>query len=350
MEMGRESRGNFQRPGRPGCILLVFLALLLSGPVAAAPGAEPLKVCLLLEHGGKSPWNEALQAGMERAAQEHGASARVMLAPPGPGQREIFRQAARDSDMVLLASAGLHELLRDEAGNFRKRLFGCIDTPIRAKNIMSVSFADEQSSFLAGALAAMLTAKPGLAGSDLGWIVGVESPIIDSMLAAFGEGARLVRPEITVTSMDIGSFTDEAAAAAAATQLLAAGCGVIVPCAGAANAGAVRALAGKPCLLVSMETVPDPQLSGQVAAAIVKRADLAAYDLVSAAATGRFRGSSTETRGLDKAGTFLAGPAAALATPDAVRRLGELETELKNGGIRLKSLRRRTLCDDSCFR
>lgn len=323
------------------------LAFALLFPCVA--GAEALRATLLLEDAEDSPWTKMLRDGMQRAAQKHGISTTVRIAPAGPEQRRIFREAAGESDIVLLASEGLHEALRDEAGNFRRKRFGCIDTGIRAKNIMSVSFADEKATFLAGACAAMLSKGKNVPGNALGWLMGRDGPVMRNLINGFIQGARLIDPTIMIHVAGAGAPADAQAAKAACRQLLTEGCGVIMLAAGAANGYAKEALKDSGCLLMAMDRGRDALDEGY-AGAVFKRADLAVAGILEAAASGSFKGSSVENRTLASGDVGFAGPPADMATQEISRRLGEIARELENGGIHLKSLRLRTLCDDSCFR
>ena len=167
--------------------VLVFTAgTALAGPPAQsgenASAASPLRVTLLLEHDGGQPWTDLLRAGLAKAERDFPLRTKVLVAPPESDQQETFRQAARESDLVLVASDRLHEILRNNAANFRKTMFGCIDAGIRAPNIMSVTFADEQAAYLAGAAAAMLTGRTGLPGINrdktVGWLSGEDTPAL----------------------------------------------------------------------------------------------------------------------------------------------------------------------------
>lgn len=345
----RNAKGHFQEATMKLVRVLPFILLAFAIFPQAALAAGQLRAALLLEHDEDSPWNNMLREGLRKASQGLGIEARVLLAPAGPGQRRAFREAAEKSDIVLLASEGLHEVLRDEAGNFRRKRFGCIDTGIRAKNIMSISFADEEAAFLAGACAAMLAKSLRLPGRSLGWLSGGDGPVMRNLLNGFEEGARLENPGVRVHVASAGSYADGRAAAKAARQLLADGCGVIMLAAGAGNGAAKAALEGSGCLLMVMDRGGEALGEGY-AGAIYKRADLAVGEILEAAASGKFRGSSLENRGLASGAIGFAGPPDCLAGPEIARRLDEIARELKNGGIRLRSLRARTLCDDSCFR
>ena len=247
----------------------------------------------------------------------------------------------------------VHEVLRDNAANFRKVRFGCIDTGVRAPNIMSVTFADEQAAFLAGAAAA-LTARSGVlpggfTGEAIGWLSGESTPMDDSMFSAYAEGARLISPEIRVIRRDAGSFTDEAAAAGQADGLMDEGTAVVAVMARRADNAAVKRIAARGGYLVgetSRALLPERTVTS-----IVRRLDLAVFEIVAAAAEGRFAGGKIITRTLEDGGVVLTPPEAfarhsGLAVPQRVfSRLEELRRELASGNIRLQSRRVPTLCD-----
>ena len=125
---------------RPVSLMLAFLLFLCLGFAQPAHCAEkpqgPLRVALLLETPtGDNDWNDSLVDGLRQAERELGIKASVITAQPGHDEaalQEMFRTAAGNNDLVLVASNGLHEVLRNNAANFRRTMFGCIDAGIRA--------------------------------------------------------------------------------------------------------------------------------------------------------------------------------------------------------------------------
>ncbi len=321
----------------------------------SASPASPLRVTLLLEHDGGQPWTDLLRAGLARAERDFPLRATVLVAPPEGDQQETFRQAARESDLVLVASDRLHEILRNNAANFRNTMFGCIDAGVRAPNIMSVTFADEQAAYLAGAAAAMLTGRTGLPGINrdkaVGWLSGEDTPALRSLFNGFSEGARLIDPEIRVINAVAGSFTDARAARGQAHRLLDQGVDVLALAAGAGNEGALEAARQRGIYIVGLDTDHARVLPGHALTSILKRADKAVYEIVAAASQGNFQGKKIITYDLGNDGVGIADTrpftdaAGQNAPPDLERRLKELRAELLSGSIRLKSLRARTLCD-----
>ena len=339
-----------------------FLSFLFLRPAPASAleeGKGPLRVALLLETAlGDHDWNDALAQGLEQASRELKVHAAVLPAPHGQDTaalEQLFRETAREYDLVLVASDRLHEILRDNAANYRRTMFGCIDAGIRAPNIMSVTFADEQAAYLAGAAAAMVARQsdlPGIRGQKiLGWLSGEDVPAMRSLLNGFTEGARLIDPEMRVIHAISGSFDDAEAARLQARKLLEQGADVLVLASGMGNAPALEEVQAHGAYAVGLNVDHDHQAPGRILTSILKFPDKAVFDIVAAAATGSFRGKEIVVRDLSNGGvditdmhTFKA--AAAKHVPGNLdRRLRELRREILNGGIRLKSLRARTLCD-----
>ena len=352
-------------PLRPVSLVLTLLLFLCLGFSRSAhcAGAEktqgPLRVALLLETPtGDNDWNDSLVDGLRQAERELGIKASVITAQPGHDEaalQEMFRSAAGNNDLVLVASNGLHEVLRNNAANFRRTMFGCIDAGIRAPNIMSVTFADEQAAYLAGAAAAMLarqTGMPGISGRKIiGWITGEDCPAMRSLLGGFTEGARVIDPEVRVVNVVTGSFANAEAGRAAAKNLLDQGADILVLASGMGNGPALQEVKARNAYAVGLNTDKDSLLPGHVLTSILKHPNKAAYEIIAAAASGHFAGKEILVRDLQNGGVDITSmePFKAAAgknlPPDMDRRLRELRGEILNGGIRLKSLRERTLCD-----
>ena len=345
-------------------LALLFVICMAAGTEAATPAASaaqqgPLRVALLLETPtGDNDWNDSLVEGLRQAEQELGVKTTVIVARPGHDDaalQEMFRAAAGSNDLVLVASSGLHEVLRNNAANFRRTMFGCIDAGVRAPNIMSVTFADEQAAYLAGAAAAMVarqTTLPGIRGGKIiGWITGEDCPAMRSLLGGFTEGARVVDPEMRVVNVVTGSFADAEAGRAAARNLMDQGADVLVLASGMGNGPALQEIKARNAYAVGLNTNKDNQLPGHVLTSILKHPNKAVYDIVAAAASGHFAGKEILVRDLQNGGVDITDMSAFKAaagknTPqDMDRRLHELRGEILNGGVRLKSLRERTLCD-----
>lgn len=338
------------------CLALsLFLCLLLTAVRTQAADAPPSTVCLLLESlTPDKGWHDQLRAGLARAEKEFGITTRVVAAPAGSDQQAVFRTEAARSSLVLVADDSLHEVLRNNAGNFRRVHFGCIDTGVRAANIMSVTFADEQAAFLAGAAAAMLTTSDSRGMNPqktLGWLSGRETGPIVTMLNGFLEGARLIDPEMRIVHRSLESFEDSRLAQERCREILAEGADIVVLAAGSAGLAALDVLAEQQALAIGLADNQDALRPGQVLTSILKQGDRAVYEIVASHVQGKFRGGEILTYTLADRGTgitdfrsFACGEGNRLP-PRLSSRLAELRREIERQAIRLPSLRQGTLCN-----
>ena len=325
--------------------LSVLLSVFCFSSVLAAPAGEApaLRVALLLEDAAPDRgWNDLLRQGLEQARKELGVRTAVVVAPPqgsnGLTQEGIFRAAARQADLVLLSGARLHEILRNNAANFRQTKFGCIDTGIRAANIMC----------------GLLPAPRTRAADDeltLGWLAGEDDPQLKSMLNGFVEGVRLESPGARVINGVAGSYSSPEKGRAKAEELLGLDINALAVLAGRAGLGAVEAAIAQGRPLVGVDKDQQFLAPKLMLTSIVKRADRAVFEIVKATARGAFAGNEIITYDLANGGVDIVSPQvwarhAGVRLPAAIeRRLAELRLELTRGGIRLPSLRDRTLCN-----
>lgn len=315
-------------------LALTFFLLLFAAEAFA------FRVTLLLEHSEPSLWNDLLIAGLKKGGEN--LETRVVALTPDAERSEVFRDAAASSDLVLVAGQGMRDVLIDNAANYRGVKFGCVDFSARAPNIMAVTFADEQAAFLAGVAAATLAArKPGADGPAVGWLSGADTPAMRSLFEGFSRGARLDFPQTRVIQALVGSFVNPEVAAKKAEWLADRGATVAVVAAGAGSEAARRVLRSRGVEIIDVDgALPDSRTLG----AIVKNIEKAVFEIISAAAEGRFRGKGIEVYNLENGGVnfVLQGS----GVPARLReRLDELKKEIIGGSIRLQSLRDRTLCD-----
>lgn len=328
-------------------IFSFFVCLFMGFGWPAGAREANQKAALLLEHAQSSPWIELLKEGFEKGGRDFGFETAVVIAPDDGSQTEVFRKAASESDLVLVATDNFHEILRDNAANFRRVKFGCLDAGIRAPNIMSVTFADEQASFLAGMAAAMLAGQIAPAGAKpaAGWLSGGDTPATRSLANGYIEGAKLSDPGGRTAQALTNSFVDESLAAQKAQWLLDAGAQVIALSAGAGNRGALAVLEKNKAWRVDL----DAYLSDKGALGLIsKKTDKAVYEIMKSAASPKFAGKEILVYDLAGGGVDFQLSPAILRDPSKsciVRRVKEVKSEIIKGAVRIPSLRARTLCD-----
>ncbi|MFE2064523.1 BMP family protein [Streptomyces sp. NPDC059467] len=206
---------------------------------------------LAYDIGGKGDqsFNDAAFAGFQKAEKEFGIGGRDVE----PADNETDADKVQRLDQ--LAKAGYNPIIgvgfvyapavKEIAAKYPKITFGIIDdNEVSAKNVVDMVFAAEQSSYLAGVAAASATKK-----DHIGFIGGVDIPLIHTFEAGFDQGAKSVNPKIKIASQYLtqtpaeGGFSSPDKGKAAAQGQIDAGADVIYHAAGLSGQGVIQAAA-----------------------------------------------------------------------------------------------------------
>ncbi|MDW5299080.1 MAG: BMP family ABC transporter substrate-binding protein [Sedimentibacter sp.] len=155
-------------------------------------------------------------------------------------------------DVIIIGTWQMIEALADAAAQFPDQKFMFFDetfdfTSGDYKNIYNVLYKQNEVSFLVGAAAAMMTTDESLpmidpATKNIGFLGGMENPIINDFLLGYIQGAKYVEPDVKVAIAYVGNFYDSAAGKdLALAQYQQGGVDVGYNVAGAAGLGQIEA-------------------------------------------------------------------------------------------------------------
>jgi basic membrane protein A len=144
-------------------------------------------------------------------------------------------------------------------------------------NVRSIVFRDNEGGFLVGMLAAMKTTT-----GTIGFVGGMDVPLIRNFALGYEAGAHYVRPDIKILRNMIGTSRDawsspEQAMALAEGQI-AQGADVIFGCAGGSTLGVLKAAHDKGKLAIGIDENQNGIYPGFVLTSLLKRVDKAIYD------------------------------------------------------------------------
>ena len=135
---------------------LATLAAALSVLSAAGPAwAEP---AVIFDMGGKfdKSFNQSAYDGMERWKKESGKGY-IEFEISNPAQREQAqrRMAERGADPIVGIGFSQGSSMEKVAKDFPKLKFAIIDSVVNQPNVQSITFKEQEGSFLVGMMAAM---------------------------------------------------------------------------------------------------------------------------------------------------------------------------------------------------
>ena len=145
-----------------------------------------------------------------------------------------LQQAAGSYNLIFGVGFALHNAVEEAAKEHSDLNYVLIDDVIKDQknNVVSVTFADNESAYLAGVAAAKTTKT-----KQVGFVGGIESEVISRFEAGFRAGVASVDSSIKVQVDYAGSFGDNAKGKTIAAAQYAAGADVVYQVAGGTGAG-----------------------------------------------------------------------------------------------------------------
>jgi basic membrane protein A len=275
---------------------------------------KPYKVALIIAQGGlgDQSYNDLAYAGLQAAAKDYtNLTVQPIQSSDIVGQgASILQQAASNKfDLVINLEFSLSDALNQVAPKFPDTQFGMINLEVKQPNITSVLFQEQEGSFLAGALAAMVTKDTSIKGinSDkiIGAIGGTKSTGIDKFLVGYQQGAQYVDKDTQVLVSYANSFGDPAKGKELTDAQYSKGADIVYQVAGGTGTGVIQSAKAAGKFAIGVDTDQDFLAQGNVLTSMVKRADLSVYDLCKDLATGQLKGGSTRFYGLQNIGVTL---------------------------------------------
>jgi len=247
---------------------------------------------------GDQSFNDAAAAGLDKATADLGITSKEAEATNGEAD------SAKEERLRVLAQAGYNPVIAvgfaysaavaKVAKEMPDTHFAIIDDEAAVgDNITNLVFAEEQGSFLVGAAAALKTKK-----DNIGFIGGVDVPLIHKFEAGYEAGAKAVTPNIKIQVKyltqppDFSGFGDPAKGQTAAAGMYDAGADIVYAAAGGSGAGVFKAAAAAKGLAIGVDSdqykTADPAVQSVILTSMLKRVDVAVYDYIKNATTGNY--------------------------------------------------------------
>ncbi|MFH9010479.1 BMP family protein [Streptomyces sp. NPDC017943] len=167
-------------------------------------------VAIAYDVGGKGDqsFNDAAFAGLTKAKDEFGYKTADI--EPTEGETD----ADKEQRLASLAKQGYNPVIgvgfaygpamKAVAAKYPKTTFGIVDSVVEGKNVASLVFAEEQASYLAGVAAAKATKS-----DVVGFIGGVDVPLIHKFEAGYKQGVQDTNPKVKVLSQYLTQTAEE---------------------------------------------------------------------------------------------------------------------------------------------
>lgn len=248
---------------------------------------------------GDKSFLDSGMAGLERAQKELGIEVKVMQSANSADWEPNLQAAAEQGfDLVVAGGSPLHDAMANVAPKFPKVKFVYLDDVVKGDNIASITFAQNEGSFLAGALAALMTTHTELSGMNkekiIGWVGGMDIAILRDFLTGYEQGAKYIDPEIKILSAFAGSFNDPAKGKELTLAQYNQGADIVMNVAGGTGLGILEAARDAGKYAIGVDSDQDGIYPGHILTSLLKRVDNAVYDQVKLAIEGKWRAGQFE--------------------------------------------------------
>ncbi|WP_326810818.1 BMP family ABC transporter substrate-binding protein [Streptomyces scopuliridis] len=297
---------------------------------------------------GDQSFNDAAYAGLAKA--ETDLKIKGSAAEPSEGESDadkvqrLTELARSGNNPVIGVGFAYAPAIKKVAPKFPKTTFGIIDdSSVTGKNIANMVFNEEQGSYLAGVAAAKVTKS-----KTVGFIGGVETPLIKKFEAGFAQGVKETDPSVKVLSQyltqppNFDGFSKPDLGKAAAQGQLDKKADVVYAAAGLAGSGSIEATAqaGKWAIGVDSDQYSQKGLAAykdRILTSVTKDVADSVYNLIKSVKDGTPQ--TGEVRyGLDKDGVGLADSNPAYTKmADVVAAVEKAKKDIVDGKITVKT-------------
>lgn len=307
-------------------LVLIVSAFAFAGGQGeeAAGGEDTLRVALYLNGtlGDKSFFDSAAR-GVEMAEEQLGITARIIEGGYDPARWEpdIAQLAEGDWDIIIAGTWQLAEFVQTYAAQHPDKYWFTYDTSVDysqpgVENVYSMLYSQNEGSFVVGALAAMMTTADMPHSNDdtsIGFLGGMDIPVINDFLVGFREGAQYIDSSVDVRVAYAGAFSDPAKGKELSLAMYDQGADVVFNVAGETGLGALDAAKERSRYAIGVDSdqyalfaESDPEKASYIVTSMLKNVDLSILRAIEMHLEGTLPYGEAEVLGIAEGGVGVA--------------------------------------------
>lgn len=281
---------------------------------AEAPKTETdkkLRVCIVYTGNlGDKSYNDSANMGAQKAVKDFGIELKSLEGSTAQEWEANLVAAAEEGyDLIIGASSNIGDYIKKHGANYPNAKFAIIDTTIDLPNVSSISFAQNEGSFLAGAAAALFTQKTDIPGVNpekiIGWVGGMDIPVLHDFYVGYEQGAKYIDPEVKILQSFAGGWQDPLKGKELTLAQYGQGADIVMNVASGTGVGILEGAKEAGKYAIGVDLNQDGDQPGSVLTSMVKRVDQAVYLTIESVVKGEFKGGSTRYLTLKDGGVSL---------------------------------------------
>jgi len=290
------------------------------------PAAEQSKITIGLstDEGGLNDksFNQSANEGVNKAKKEDGFNYKAIESKKKEDYNANLEALIEDgSNLTFAVGFQMADAMTEVAKAHTDKNFAIIDSVVDLPNVASITFKEQEGSFLMGIIAGKMTKT-----NKVGFIGGKDFDLINRFEVGFAAGVKAVNPEaakglISTDGKSAGttvkyadSFGDSAKGYELAKSLYQDGCDVVYHAAGGVGIGLFKAAkelkdGGKAVWAIGVDmdqSLTVPEYADVILSSMMKRVDTATYNASKSVVNNTFKGGTVISLGLKEQGVGIA--------------------------------------------
>lgn len=315
---------------------VLVLGVMLSMTALAAP--KKIKAGIVLSIGGlgDKSFNDSAYRGLTMAKEKLGIEFKyVEPASPAEDEQYLRQFAQANYDIVIATGFLMKDACAKVAKEFPNVKFAIIDENIDLPNVSSLTFKEDEGSFLVGALAGMTTKT-----NVVGFIGGMEIPLIKKFQKGYEAGVKHANPKAKILAVYTSSanpFNDPVKGKENTLSLIKQGADIVYHAAGGTGAGVIEAAKESGKLAIGVDSNQDGMAPGFVLTSMMKNVDVAVFNTVKATQDGKFK-AGLQQFGIKEGGVGVTDfqYTKDKLPKDALKKLDEIKKGIVDGKIKIQ--------------
>lgn len=301
------------------------------------------KVGLVIAGGlGDRSFYDSSNEGVEKAKADFGIDFKVYECRNDPSLfNDQLVQASQYASIVAVVGFEFWDAVQEVAGSFPDVSYIYVDNEIEGiDNLITVSYAENEGAFLAGALGAMITTETSIEGIDegklIGMVGGMDLPVIRNFQAGYEAGAKYIDPEIKVETIFAEDFEDPAKGKESATALYSRGADIIFQVAGKTGEGVFEAAKEMGKYAIGVDTDQRHINPDVIVASMVKTVGKSIYETIENIEKGNVEKGKVLYYGLAQDGVGMgygSDDMTQIVTDDMKAKIEEIKAKIISGEI-----------------
>lgn len=327
-------------------ILISIIAVVISACSGKQDDRNTFKIGIVSNSNGKndSYLNSVAMKGISKFANEENLKKDknykyIETTSTKRFEKKVTKMADSNYDLIIGLGNNVSNVVNSVAEKYKNIKFGVIDSNVDQPNVININFSEQDSSFLAGVIAAMKTKT-----NTIGFIGGDDNEIVNRYKYGFISGVKSVNKEIEVLTAYSNTFNDPKIGSRIANDFFNNNVDIIFPVTGLTSKGVfttakkIKQSNQREVWVIGVDRNEYKKgLPENVTLfSLVKKIDQAVYDLAKQTKLNEFHGGKTLIYGVNEEGIELIVADHNVEEP-ILQKVNEYKEKIRTGNLDVPS-------------